>query len=368
MTYTQSTNHSEAQTSNRSVSNGVETRHTTVLLKEAVESLRITPGDVVVDATVGGAGHFRALLDALDGQGTLIGIDADASALARAKEASAHSLAQVRLIEGNFRDLGEHLDSAGVEEIDAALFDLGWSAFHLSSGRGFSFMTDEPLLMTYGEPVAGNTAADLVNGASEEALADLFYSLGEERFARAIARGIANARRTARILTTAQLADIVSESVPAWYRGRRLHPATKTFQALRIAVNDELGALRDGLSTALARLAPGGRVAVISFHSIEDRIVKQMLRDVAHEGKGVVVTKKPVTPGSEELTRNPRARSAKLRVFERSDAPVSQTLHTPAYTYAPLDNRSRVASSNRAANEIHMTSAEVVTHYPTGYA
>lgn len=312
----------------------METRHETVFLDEALMSLRITPGQTVVDATVGGAGHFRAMLDALDGQGTLVGIDADADALVRARAAAGNSGVRVELVEDNFRNLGRILEERGLTEIDAILFDLGWSAFHLSSGRGFSFRTDEPLLMTYGAPEVGKTAADLVNGASEEALADALHALGEERFARAIARGIVRARGEERILTTGRLAEVVAESTPAWYRHRRIHPATKTFQALRIAVNDELGALREGLHDALAHLAPGGRVAVITFHSIEDRIVKSMLRDAAHEGKGIVVTKKPVAPSRAELARNPRARSAKLRVFERAMPGTAAAASVRTYAYA----------------------------------
>jgi 16S rRNA (cytosine1402-N4)-methyltransferase len=175
--------------------------------------------------------------------------------------------------------------------------------------------------MTYGDPVAGATAADLVNTASEETLADMLFSLGEERFARAIARGIVEARANERILTTAQLVEIVKASTPSWYHHRRLNPATKTFQALRIAVNDELGAVRAGLAAAIDRLSEGGRVAVITFHSIEDRVVKNMLRDAVHDGKGILITRKPVAPSEAECARNPRARSAKLRVFERSSAP-----------------------------------------------
>lgn len=297
-------------------------RHETVFLKEAVEMLAVAPSATVVDATLGGVGHFKAFHELLGEEGTLVGIDADQDAVARAEAylASAPGGPATHLARGNFRDLSAILDEAGVREIDAALFDLGWSAFHLSSGRGFSFQADEPLLMTYGDPREGTTAADLVNLASEEALADMLFSLGEERFARQIARGIVDAREEKRIETTGELVAVVKASTPAWYQHRRINPATKTFQALRIAVNDELGAVRAGLSAAIDRLSSSGRVAVITFHSIEDRIVKTMLRDAAHEGKGVLVTKKPVAPSDEECARNPRARSAKLRVFARSNA------------------------------------------------
>jgi 16S rRNA (cytosine1402-N4)-methyltransferase len=223
----------------------------------------------------------------------------------------------VHLVHDNFRNLGRILDDLGVSCLDRALFDLGWNAFQLSSGRGFSFRADEPLLMTYGEPEEGKTAADLVNSLPEDELADLIYTYGEERFSRGIARSIVETRKRSRILTTGALAEAVERGTPAWYQNRRLHPATKTFQALRIATNDELGALRDGLAAALERLTQGGRIAVITFHSIEDRIVKSAMKDAAYAGQGSVVTRKPLVPSSEELLANPRARSAKLRVFER---------------------------------------------------
>lgn len=298
----------------------MEDRHVSVLLSESVEALAIEPGDVIVDATVGAAGHFAKIAEALGARGVLIGIDADEESLARA-EAAVVALGSgaptTYLIHGNFRDLGRFLDERGIDCIDGALFDLGWNAFQLSAGRGFSFRTDEPLLMTYGEPEAGKTAADLVNSLSESELADLIYEYGEERFARSIARSIVETRRQHRIVSTSALADAVERGTPAWYHHRKLHPATKTFQALRIATNDELGALREGFSAALSHLTLGGRIAVITFHSIEDRIVKGAMKDAAYEGKGSIVSRKPVVPSLVELAENPRARSAKLRIFER---------------------------------------------------
>lgn len=296
--------------------------HESVLFAEVLEHLLVQPADTVVDGTLGGAGHFKAMLAKLSRHGTMVGIDADADAIARARQAAEklHAEARVVLAHDNFRNLGKILDAAGIETLDKALFDLGWSSFHLASGRGFSFRANEPLLMTYGSPENAETAADIVNSSPEETLADIFFTYGEEQFARPIARAIVRARKAAPILTTAALAEVVTEATPAWYQHRRLHPATKVFQALRIAVNDELGALREGLAAAMTRLSPGGRVAVITFHSIEDRIVKTMFRDAAHSGAGVLVTKKPILPSSHETDRNPRARSAKLRVFEASDS------------------------------------------------
>jgi 16S rRNA (cytosine1402-N4)-methyltransferase len=294
--------------------------HESVLFDEVLEHLAVQPTDTVVDGTLGGAGHFRALLKPLSRAGTLVGIDADEDAIARAERAHIESRSEARVIlaHDNFRNLGDILDTAGIETIDKALFDLGWSSFHLTAGRGFSFRTNEPLLMTYGAPEGAETAADIINSSPEETLADIFFTYGEEQFARSIARGIVRARKEAPILTTQALADVVANSTPGWYQHRRLHPATKVFQALRIAVNDELGALREGLSAAMQRLTPGGRIAVITFHSIEDRIVKTMFRDAAHSGAGVLISKKPITPGDRETMQNPRARSAKLRVFEAS--------------------------------------------------
>ena len=295
-------------------------RHDTVLLKESVEGLSIKQGDTVVDGTLGAAGHFALIADTLEGKGTIVGIDADHASIERA-EAKAASFAKgitVHLVEDNFRNLGDILDEQGISCIDRALFDLGWNGFQLAAGRGFSFRADEPLLMTYGEPnETTKTAADLVNGLPEEELADLIYNYGEERFSRGIARSIVDTRKHTRILTTLQLADAVTRGTPSWYQHRRLHPATKTFQALRIATNDELGALRDGLTCALERLTLGGRVAVITFHSIEDRIVKSLFKEAAYAGRGTLVTRKPLVPSAAELSLNPRARSAKLRIFER---------------------------------------------------
>lgn len=291
--------------------------HVSVLPEETLDALAIEPGDTVVDATVGGAGHFVKIAERLGQGGTLIGIDADAEALERARERmrgmDSAARPSVHLVEDNFRNLNRILDRVGVRTIDKALFDLGWSGFQLAGGKGFSFQADEPLLMTYGRPDAGSTAADIVNSMPEKELADLIYTYGEERNSRAIARAIVAARKSARILTTGQLAAIVAG---AGTRGGRTNPATKTFQALRIAVNDEFDALSEGLAAAYERLAPGGRLAVISFHSSEDRIVKQFMKDRAAAG-GVAVTRKPVAPGRAELLANRRARSAKLRVIEK---------------------------------------------------
>ncbi|MBP6860526.1 MAG: 16S rRNA (cytosine(1402)-N(4))-methyltransferase RsmH [Candidatus Pacebacteria bacterium] len=298
-------------------------KHTTVLLSEAVDMLEVRTGDTVVDGTVGGAGHFERLLAMLGSDGVLIGIDLDADALERARETVAADKRpdrpRVHLVADNFRNLARVAARLEVTSIDRAVFDLGWSGYQLESGKGFSFRADEPLLMTYGEPEAGKSAAELVGSASEEELSELIFLYGEERYARRIAKGIVLARARERILTTGDLVRVIEESVPAAYKKGRLHPATRTFQALRIAVNDELGAIDEGLRAAAALLAPGGRISVITFHSIEDRVVKNLFRDLEQAGAGIVLTKKVLTPSDEEIAANPRARSAKLRVFAKLD-------------------------------------------------
>ncbi len=297
----------------------MEAKHDSVLMEEVLDALDLRPSDVVVDGTVGGAGHFSRILGALGEDGVLVGIDADPEAVERGRAAYAADRRTARpvvhLVNDNFRNLPHILERLGLGAVDKILLDLGWSGFQIASARGFSFNRDEPLLMTYG--ASGETAADIVNSATEAELADIIHGYGEERFARGIARAIIDARKSGRILTTGRLVDAVIAGTPRWYHDRKIHPATKTFQALRIAANDELGALREGLSAALDALTPGGRLAVITFHSIEDRLVKNALREAAYAGKGSLSPKKPIVPSRDELRANRRARSAKLRVFER---------------------------------------------------
>lgn len=315
----------------------MESRHDSVLVEEVLGALAVRPADVVVDATIGGAGHFSRFLRALGADGVIVGIDADAAAVERARAAYARDRRSDRpvahLVNENFRNLARVLERLGIGRADKFLFDLGWSGYQLAAPRGFSFQRDEPLLMAYGD--GGETAAEIVNSSSEEALADLIYAYGEERFARGIARGIVAARAKERILTTGALVAAVMAGTPRWYHERKIHPATKTFQALRIATNDELGALREGLAAALRALAPCGRLAVISFHSIEDRIVKSALADAVHRGLGSLSPKKPIVPARAEILANRRARSAKLRVFERAAAaPATAEAPTSLLLYA----------------------------------
>ena len=292
--------------------------HRAVLLHEAVNYLELKSDDVVVDATLGGAGHAREITSHLGAAATFIGFDLDHDAITRAEEALKSAPCKVELIEMNFREMGNALPARSVREIDKALFDLGWSSFQLDAGRGFSFNTNDPLLMTYAaNPVSGLTASQIVNLWTEESLSDVIFGWGEERYARRIARELVERRKKKPFTTARELAEAIAAAVPASYRYGRLHPATKTFQALRIAVNDELGALKAGLDAAWALLKSGGRIAVITFHSIEDRQVKRHFVALEKEGKGKRVTKKPVGPSLEELKVNPRARSAKLRVIEK---------------------------------------------------
>lgn len=294
--------------------------HESVLLQETIDSLDVQDGDVVVDGTLGRAGH------AIEAAGRaenvfIVGIDRDEDALTESKEKLAAAGISFELFQGNFRDMDQFLAKANGGKgrtPNKIVLDLGVSSPHLdSSGRGFSFRTDEPLLMTMEKnPSAeGFTARDVVNGWAEEDIANVIYAYGDERYARRIARAIVAAREVAPIETTHRLVKVIEESVPAMYRHGKIHPATRTFQAIRIAVNDELGSLKAGLQKALDALAPGGRMAVISFHSLEDRIVKVFMKEAEKEGKGKSLTKKPIEPSEEERARNPRSRSSKLRVF-----------------------------------------------------
>jgi 16S rRNA (cytosine1402-N4)-methyltransferase len=287
--------------------------HVPVLPAEVIEYLRPERGGVFVDCTVGLGGHSRALLEA--GASRIIGFDRDADALAIARETLAPWADRVELIHADYRHLDQELGSRGIERIDGALADLGVSSMQFDSeGRGFSFQRDEPLDMRM-DRSTGDTAADLVARASERELADTIFQYGEERFSRRIARLLVEARDEAPIATTGRLATLVRRAVPV--RGySRIDPATRTFQALRIWVNRELDGL-DAFVIALARrLRAGARLVVISFHSLEDRIVKHTFRGLQRDGLGTVLTKRPLVAGDDELQRNPRARSAKLRVIE----------------------------------------------------
>jgi 16S rRNA (cytosine1402-N4)-methyltransferase len=304
-----------------------------VLLAEAIAALQPRPGGRYLDGTFGGGGHTRALLDATAPHGIVLALDADAAAVERARELRQEPGIGRRLLvaHANFRDLPDVARHHGVAPLDGLLLDLGLSSFQLDSPeRGFAFRGEGPLDMRF-DPERGIPASELVNLLPERELADLIWRYGEEPASRRIARAIAREREAAPITTTTRLAEIVSRA-SGGRRGRDTHPATRTFQALRIATNDELAALETALAGAVDVLAPGGRLAVIAFHSLEDRLVKRFIeRESAacvcppgaplctcdHRPRLRKVTRKAIRPGAEEVAANPRARSAVLRVAER---------------------------------------------------
>ncbi len=291
------------------------TDHVPVLVAEAIAILRPRPGGFYLDATVGLGGHAEAILRASEPTGTLLGIDRDAEALALARQRLAAYGQRVILLQGRYEDLTD-LVGAG-RQFDGILFDLGASSLQLETAvRGFSFGREGPLDMRMDRSV-GDTATDLVGRLSERELADLIFRWGEERWSRRIAQAIVEARRRSPIRTTTALAEVVARAIPRAAWPRHIHPATRTFQALRIAVNDELTGLGRALEEAAGHLRPGARVTAISFHSLEDRIVKQTWRRLEAAGGMRILTKRPITPGEAEAAANPRARSAKLRALER---------------------------------------------------
>lgn len=296
--------------------------HIPVLLKESAELLNLKIGDTILDATINGGGHSEEILKMIGEKGKLIGIDQDGEVLNKLKE-KWKDRKNILLAKDNFRNLDKVLASLKIEKINGALFDIGASSSQIDEfGRGFSFQKDEPLLMTMKTETKPDdlTAKEIINDWNEKDLADIIWRYGEERFSRKIAKNIVRRRKQKTIETTAELVDVIKKSVPSFYRNsRKINCATRTFQALRIAVNDELGALEEGLRKVWSFLGEGGRLAVISFHSLEDRIVKNYFKDVATKSEGKIITKKPLTPTKEERKNNSRSRSAKLRAIEKYD-------------------------------------------------
>jgi len=304
--------------------------HIPVLYEEVLSWLRPHSGGWYIDATVGAGGHAKGILTVSTPHGRLLGLDADPDALSFANKVLEPFADRILLRAANFRQIGAEARAFGIREVDGILMDLGLSSRQLDDGdRGFSFGQDGPLDMRM-DRSRGPSAADLVNTLAEAELADILWRYGEERHSRRIARAIVAARP---LTTTGQLADLVARTVG---RREQIHPATRTFQALRIAVNDELCALREALPQARDLLRPGGRLAVIAFHSLEDRLVKQFFRQESrncicppelpvcrcqHEATLRVLTSKPVRPTADEIARNPRSRSARLRVAERLEQP-----------------------------------------------
>lgn len=294
--------------------------HIPVLLNEVIEGLSLSPGETVLDGTVGYGGHSKLLAEKVAPDGLLIGIDQDSDALEKTQDLLKEAKVKVLLLKGNFRNMVELLHNKEIFKIDACLLDLGLSSVQLdSSKRGFSFREDEKLLMTFGSEfkLEKLTAADIVNTWAEEDIANVLYAYGEERFARRIAKAIVLKRTDKPIETTFELVQVVESAVPTWYRKSKIHPATRTFQGLRIAVNDELSALREGLAESWLLLNSGGRLAVISFHSLEARIVKEFFKNKKISGEGEILTKKAKKPTSEEIKNNPRSRSAQLRIIRK---------------------------------------------------
>ncbi len=292
--------------------------HISVLLEELFDGLDIKPKSIVVDATVNGGGMSKEVLKRFPNKVKLVCIDADKEAL-KVAEANLGKVSNnaTSFVCGNFRDIKTLLESVGVKKVDRIIFDLGLSSNQLeSSGRGFSFLKDEPLLMTFCSSPGKNalTAFDIANLWEAENIETILRFYGEEKQARKISRVIVEARKKGLIKTSKQLAEIIERVVG---RKGKIHPATKTFQAFRMAVNDEITSLKDAIKDGFEVLNTGGRIAVISFHSIEDRIVKNFIRDKAKEGAALSLFKKPLTAGEEEKIKNPRSRSAKLRILEK---------------------------------------------------
>ena len=311
----------------------MEFTHKSVLLDECIEALNIRPDGIYVDGTLGRAGHSREIVQKLT-TGRLICIDRDMAAIDAAKERLAPWMDRVTLVHGNFADLGEVLQEMDVTGVDGMLFDLGVSSPQLDdASRGFSYMQDAPLDMRM-DKSAALTAYEVVNNWSYEELRRILFEYGEERYAPAIAKAIVRARETRPVDTTLELVDLIKGAMPPAALREKQHPAKRSFQAIRIAVNGELDALPPMLKSATDALNPGGRLAVITFHSLEDRIVKRAMQDMARgctcppefpvcvcgkKPKLKLLTRKPIVSGEAELEENPRARSAKLRVAEKCE-------------------------------------------------
>ena len=306
--------------------------HKPVMLAEVLAGLNIKPGGIYVDCTLGGAGHSSEIAQRLDGTGLLIGLDQDPEALTAASERLYKYGARVKTVRSNFAEIAWALQSLNIESVDGILYDLGVSSYQLDNpSRGFSYMHDAPLDMRM-NPQVGETAKDLVNSLPQSKLTEIIQDYGEERWAARIAEFIVEERQLSDICTTGQLVQIIKKAIPAGARREGPHPAKRTFQALRIAVNRELEILKGALQDGIKHLKTGGRICVITFHSLEDRIVKEVFKEAAKScicppklpvcqcGKQKevkIITTRPLGPSDAELEDNPRARSAKLRIAER---------------------------------------------------
>ncbi|MES2930176.1 MAG: 16S rRNA (cytosine(1402)-N(4))-methyltransferase RsmH [Patescibacteria group bacterium] len=294
--------------------------HIPVLREESIDGLAIRSGDIILDGTLGGGGHTLEIIRRFGSGVKIIGLDLDHDAIDRAKSVIGDIPHDVIFRTIGFQDLDKVLDELNIPHVDRILLDLGISSFQLDiAGRGFSFQRDEPLLMTMQkEPRPEDiTARDIVNTWEEKTIADIIYAFGEEKYSRRIAQAIVEVRKEKPIETTFDLVAVIDKAVGRSYRGLKIHPATRTFQALRIATNSELANLEKAIDKGFARLSQGGRMAIITFHSLEDRIVKHAFRNFKEKGFANLITKKPILPGEDEIKDNPRARSSKLRIIEK---------------------------------------------------
>lgn len=292
--------------------------HKTVLLNESIDNLNLKKGSIFFDGTLGGAGHSMKVCSDFRGEVKIIATDRDSLAIRNAEEKFSKAGCNANTVLSDYRNIDKVLSELGINKVDAILFDLGLSSDQLdNSGRGFTFKNDEPLLMTFSENEQKVNAKVILNNWSEETIADILYGYSDERYSRKIAKAITSARLKQPIETTFQLVEIIRNAVPIGYQKGKTHFATKTFQALRIAVNDEITALKEGMSKGWEHLNKGGRMAIISFHSVEDREVKIYFKDKSKKGEGKLINKKPIVAGEKEVEENPRSRSAKLRIIEK---------------------------------------------------
>lgn len=295
-------------------------KHIPVLKDELVDGLEIKSGDVVVDGTLGGGGHTREVIERFGKSVKVICFDLDQDAIKRVKEDTKNFNCDVTFVNSGFQEIDKVLEDLGLEQFDRLMLDLGLSSFQIEdSGRGFSFQRDEPLLMTMKKNPGPEdlTAREIVNNWGEETLANIIYGFGGERYSRKIARAIILARQDKEIKTTFDLVKIIDQACGGYYKKSKIHPATKTFQALRIAVNRELNNLEEVIEKGFNKLNIGGRIGIISFHSLEDRIVKIKFKDLSQKKLVKIISKKPITPSEREIKNNPRSRSAKLRIIEK---------------------------------------------------
>lgn len=307
-------------------------KHTSVLLEETVDGLAVRPDGIYVDATLGGGGHAYEVCRRLSSKGSFIGIDQDAAAIEAAKIKLADFGEQVTIIRSNYCDLKRQLSRLGIEKVDGIVLDLGVSSYQLDTAeRGFSYRTDAPLDMRMDQRQV-KTARDIVNGYTEEELYRIIRDYGEDRFAKNIAKWIVKERKKVPIETTGRLNEVIRQAIPMKIQKTGGHPSKRTYQAIRIELNRELDVLKDSLDGMIEMLNPGGRICIITFHSLEDRIVKSAFRKnenpctcpssfpvcvCGKTPKGKVITRKPILPSKEEMEENSRSKSAKLRIFER---------------------------------------------------